>query len=740
MIDTSSIDQSAAQTRLQRLTKIFLCAIAASALMLTVAQAETRALLIGVSDYEASDLGIADLKGPANDIRLLQTVLTERGVSDFRILADGVEGGVRPTRAAILAAFDALARDAEQDDFIFIHFSGHGSQQPDQNGDETDGLDEVFLAIDSNRAPLGDPRILNAIVDDEIGEAVAKIRARGADVWMVIDSCHSGSGLRAVSSNVAVRFVDPASFGIDVTAQAPAEPGLDLADDNEGDLAGGFLAFYSARSSEIAREVKMQDGDAGWYGIFTAKLAARLSTVDAVSFRQLFQATLADLNDSTFPGAARLQTPSWEGNLIDATVFGGRDTVGLRRFRVTRGAIEAGLIHGISEGTLVALVADAAAPADAIIGYGQVERVEPTRAVLRPVAASCEPRSAILCAEEGTLSAGAAFAQIVGHPIDREVRLAPVLDLATGTRLDASAAPMVTLAGAMAAAQEAGHRLRLDAAAYDVDVAWDGARLWFGPRSTIEDSPVGLSWGADDSTDLTALLIRIERAETLARLFNAVESGSTLLNPNPVAVSARISAVDVDALAGLASGIDPIDECERARLGIDRTLGNPLESGADVKQCDILEFTAQGLVAGAWDVNRVYIDAQYCIGVEYELIEGARQMRRIGREKTMCSDCPTGYAAGEEQLFIVVTESVDNAEPLNLTNLLENCGGQGVARSAESELMRTLLEARSRRPDIRGSFGSSLAVGDIWVERFSWRILPKEVAFVRLGRLPSKKE
>ena len=51
---------------------------------------------------------------------------------------------------------------------------------------------------------------------------------------------------------------------------------------------------------------------------------------------------LGDLNDDTVPGGARMQTPLWEGTLIDAAVFGGGDTVGLRRFAVTGDELFAG--------------------------------------------------------------------------------------------------------------------------------------------------------------------------------------------------------------------------------------------------------------------------------------------------------------------------------------------------------------------------------------------------------------
>lgn len=197
----------------------------------------------------------------------------------------------------------------------------------DQDGDETDGLDEVFLPTDTARAAPGAGVIPNAIVDDEIGRAMDAIRATGADVWLVMDSCHSGSGMRTASPGTASRFVDPAVLGVEVTVSGQAEP--QAVGDQGADLPGGFLAFYAARSTEVAREVDFAEATGGgeWYGLFTAKLAARLDDSPGISFRLLFQAVLSDMADGSVPAVARLQTPLWEGTLIDAVVFGG----GLKR-------------------------------------------------------------------------------------------------------------------------------------------------------------------------------------------------------------------------------------------------------------------------------------------------------------------------------------------------------------------------------------------------------------------------
>lgn len=225
---------------------------------------------------------------------LLRDVLQARGVQEIVVLADGVSGSARPSHGAILSGLDDLARKCRPGDLAIVTLSGHGTRQADDNGDETDGLDEVFLPADVGRAEAGARGIPNALVDDEIGAAVLAIRQTGADVWLVMDSCHSGSGLRGGEMAVAARWVDPALLGI--SASAETGEGFGLVDPSATEEPPGqVVAFYAARSSEVAREVNLtpdQPGEAGWFGLFTSRLAARLQAGGALSYRQLFQLCL----------------------------------------------------------------------------------------------------------------------------------------------------------------------------------------------------------------------------------------------------------------------------------------------------------------------------------------------------------------------------------------------------------------------------------------------------------------
>lgn len=697
----------------------------------SVLAAETRAVLVGVSDYDDT-IGLSDLKGPANDVRLLADVLDRRGVAQIVILADGVTGGIRPTRQAILDALQAEAAAAQPGDFVYLHFSGHGTRQRDTNGDETDGLDEVFLPADTARAEPGAGLIPNALIDDELGAAVDAIRAKGAHVWLVLDSCHAGSGLRAATPGSATRFVDPAILGVSATPVPAA--GLPAVDAVNPDLPGGFLAFYAAQSDELAREVDMaRDGTDAWYGLFSATLAARIDQTSGESFRQMFQGVLSDLNDTALPGVARLQTPSWDGTLIDAVVFGGTETRGLRRFAVTGDEMAAGLVQGIPDGTLVTLYADAADPPEALLGHAQTVDGSAVQTYLNPVDADCVPQAGALCARAGALPREARFAQVLARPVDMTVAFAPPRDLATGAPLGADhpATQALTRAVAMAVPGADGFALRMDEADYHIETIWDGSALWMGRRAALDGQPVGLRWSPEDP--LAPLLNRIGQAETLARRLGAIDGGGAVMNRNPVNLFAEIRAVAANDLARPGDQVSPVRECRGAIGRLADQSPVPLEARSDLKQCDQLFFSARGRITGARDVNRVHIDAQFCIHAEYERIEGNVGTRPIGPEMTVCSDCPGGsYSAGDERLFLIVTEAAPNAEALRLEGLLENCGtGAGTRGPAQTQAM-TFFETLARRPDTRGSFGS-VGISNIWVERRDWTVQPREEVFRRAG-------
>ena len=165
--------------------------IAALPLLVSPAQsfAAQRALIIGAGDYQVLD---ADLIGIDADMEMMMEVALHLGFADdeIRVLHDE-----DATYANIESAMTTWVREGvTEEDNVFIYFSGHGSRVADTNGDEEDGIDEIFLPTDAyirrNRQP-NEPRFGNVVFDDQIATWLDAIPT--AQLIVLIDSCYSGS-------------------------------------------------------------------------------------------------------------------------------------------------------------------------------------------------------------------------------------------------------------------------------------------------------------------------------------------------------------------------------------------------------------------------------------------------------------------------------------------------------------------------------------------------------------------
>ena len=154
-----------------------------------------KALLVGINRYP--DPG-NELKGCVNDVRqMAETLKTRYGFpadGNMRILTDA-----RATTKAILDGLAWLADGASPGDSLVFHYSGHGSQVPDRNGDETtDRLDEILCPHDLDWD--------HPLTDDDLAAACATI-PQGALLTVILDCCHSGTGLRDVALSGNLQFL-----------------------------------------------------------------------------------------------------------------------------------------------------------------------------------------------------------------------------------------------------------------------------------------------------------------------------------------------------------------------------------------------------------------------------------------------------------------------------------------------------------------------------------------------------
>jgi hypothetical protein len=100
---------------------------------------------------------------------------------------DNRDPRARPTRDNIIRAMHWLVSGAQTNDSLFLHYSGHGGQTKDLDGDEDDGYDETIYPLDFQQA--------GQITDDEIHNIVVRPLMPGVRLTALFDSCHSGSVL-----------------------------------------------------------------------------------------------------------------------------------------------------------------------------------------------------------------------------------------------------------------------------------------------------------------------------------------------------------------------------------------------------------------------------------------------------------------------------------------------------------------------------------------------------------------
>ena len=223
------------------------------------------AVLIGIGQYPSSS-GWSTIHGD-NDIPLIKSSLINQGFHDENITTILNE---QATKECIMNSFESLLSCIGKGDVVYIHFSGHGQQITDLNGDEDDGYDEAWIPYDAEKVYdehgyHGE----NHLSDDELNKVFMKFRIRlshSGKLIVIADACHSGSGSRGFSTDdeefmrgTPDKFILPAA-GLNKKAKADPEEWL-------------FLA--ACKSYQSNYEYKSKDGT--YYGILSYVIATDTS-------------------------------------------------------------------------------------------------------------------------------------------------------------------------------------------------------------------------------------------------------------------------------------------------------------------------------------------------------------------------------------------------------------------------------------------------------------------------------
>ena len=224
------------------------------------------ALLVGIN-YVDSEY---ELKGSFNDVLLMQRHLIDHEgflESNILILTD------KPDDDAVASTDDAVASTTDDanksqfnatynsivtrikeminisldNDLLFFYFTGHGTQIADENFDEEDNKDEVFVTSDYNEY---------VITDDFLKILLSKSEAT---VFTLFDCCNSGT-LCDLKYNYSL---NPYSLNTKLAYKA----GKKMAS----------ISACSDSSDSYEKLYKVSDNKANWFSIFTYSLVEHLT-------------------------------------------------------------------------------------------------------------------------------------------------------------------------------------------------------------------------------------------------------------------------------------------------------------------------------------------------------------------------------------------------------------------------------------------------------------------------------
>lgn len=122
-----------------------------------------------------------ELNGCINDVTNVTDILKNNfNYKENVLMTDNTT--MKPIKTNILSQFTKLLQNAKSGDKLFFIFSGHGSQELDTNGDESDGIDEVIITQD-----------FKSILDDDLKKIINAHLKSGVKLFCLFDSCHSGT-------------------------------------------------------------------------------------------------------------------------------------------------------------------------------------------------------------------------------------------------------------------------------------------------------------------------------------------------------------------------------------------------------------------------------------------------------------------------------------------------------------------------------------------------------------------
>ena len=312
----------------------------------SIAKAEKYALIIAIGDYPTKT-GWSTISS-ANDVPLIKQALINNGFAQANIqtLIDAAA-----TKEGIIKAIESLKAKLKAGDIVVIHYSGHGQQIFDDNGDEVDGLDEALVPYDAWVKYTFNYKGENHLRDDELGNIIANFRntlGGKGQLLFILDSCHSGSATRGGKTRGGKGAFAPDDWKPLEEDKTKGSAMVERTKVNAD--AAPFVMISGASAAELNYEYE------GFGSLSYAFSKAMTELGSDFTYRQLFSKIAANMNV-----ISPKQTPTIEGD-VDYKLFNGAYVKQQPYFDVVKIAnanlihINGGKIQSLFEGTTVNIV------------------------------------------------------------------------------------------------------------------------------------------------------------------------------------------------------------------------------------------------------------------------------------------------------------------------------------------------------------------------------------------------
>lgn len=350
-----------------------------------------RALVVAIAEYAPSTRW--QRINSDNDIPLIEMALIGRGFerSAIHVLRDR-----QATREGILNSFErVLLHPARPGDLVVFHYSGHGQQLTDDNGDELDGYDETLVPYNAPATPAGGYGGKRHLRDDVLHLLLLQLRRKigpTGHVIVTLDSCFSGTprgrlvqtrgGSEVIQVVRGGQPLGPPQVGSSETVE-----GSGLLDRPRGRIVeeeglAPYVVFSAAAHNELVFETTSDQGTR--VGSLTYALTRELAKAESeMTYRHL-------LDRVRWLMARRVSNrPQVEGDL-DTLIFNGETTAQAPYVEVIsvesrrRLTVAAGSLVGLSFGAQVEVHREGAARAsvETLLSSGEVVESTPFTAVV----------------------------------------------------------------------------------------------------------------------------------------------------------------------------------------------------------------------------------------------------------------------------------------------------------------------------------------------------------------------